>query len=137
MSVSGNLQAGRIWFQTAQEDMVAARALRDASSHAASCFYAQQAVEKALKAVWHVVDQEPWGHSVVQLLNDFAERDALPTGTWRECAQTLDQFYIPTRYPDSLPGITPGQAYGDFDSERALKCADTILKGCGDWLAAR
>jgi HEPN domain-containing protein len=137
MSVSGNLQIGRIWLQTAHEDIGSARMLRDAGSHAASCFYAQQAAEKALKALWHVVDQEPWGHSVVQLLNDFSERRTLPADAWGECARALDQFYIPTRYPDSLPGITPGQAYGAADSERALRCANVILTGCDDWLAAR
>lgn len=135
MSVSRNRHQANVWLQTAIEDMTAARALREVGSHALSCFLAQQVAEKAVKALWHVTDQEPWGHSVIQLLEEFTLRESLDLKTWFECARSLDQLYIPTRYPDSLPGITPGQAYGPTDSERALACAELILNGCREWLA--
>jgi len=51
-----------------------------------------------------------------------------------DCARALDQFDISMRYPDSLPGITPGQAYGKPDAARAIACAEAIFDGCREWL---
>ena len=136
MSVSGNRQTATLWMQTASEDLQAAHALSEQALYSAACFFAQQCAEKAVKALWHALDQEPWGHSVVQLLSDFASRDTLGADGWMDCARALDQFYIPTRHPDSLPGITPGQAYGKSDAARAIACAEAILDGCREWLAA-
>jgi len=136
MSVSGNRQMAALWMQTATEDLKAARALSEQGLYPAACFFSQQCAEKAVKALWYALDQEPWGHSVVQLLSDFVSRDTLAVEEWLDCARALDQFYIPTRYPDSLPGITPGQAYGLPDATRAIACAETILTGCREWLEA-
>lgn len=52
------------WLQTAQEDLRAARTLADAGMYTQACFYAQQSGEKAVKALWYLVDAVPWGHSV-------------------------------------------------------------------------
>ena len=38
------------------------------------CFLAQQGAEKAMKALWYRMDEEPWGHSVQRLLQDFAHK---------------------------------------------------------------
>ncbi|MCS6848413.1 MAG: HEPN domain-containing protein [Anaerolineae bacterium] len=138
MSVSGNRQMAMRWIETAEEDLHTARLLRDGGAHAPACFYAQQAAEKAMKALWYAVDQEPWGHSVVALVEDFVERNSLPNWMqWSDYAAQLDQFYIPTRYPDSLPTSTPGRMYRASDSERALACAEPIVNGCREWLEAR
>lgn len=138
MSASENRRQALRWLQTAIEDLNTAKLLRGGAAHAAACFFSQQAAEKALKALWYATDQEPWGHSVVELIDSFVERASLPeVDTWSDCAAQLDQYYIPTRYPDALPSSTPGVVYRSADSERALACADVLVSGCRDWLAAR
>lgn len=138
MSASENRRQALRWLQTAAEDLRTANLLRDGEAHAAACFFSQQAAEKALKALWYATDQEPWGHSVVELLESFAERGSLSAAdAWSDCAAQLDQFYIPTRYPDALPASTPGVVYRAADSGRALACAEVLVNGCRDWLAAR
>lgn len=138
MSVSGNRQMAMRWIETAEEDLGTTRLLRDGGAHAPACFYAQQAAEKAMKALWHAMDQEPWGHSVVELIEDFSAHDSISDlKKWSDCGAQLDQFYIPTRYPDSLPASTPGRVYRASDSERALACADLIVEGCRAWLTAK
>ena len=39
----------------------------------------------------------------------------------------LDRYYIPTRYPDGLPGTIPAEAYGSSDAESALNAATRII----------
>lgn len=43
-------------------------------------------------------------------------------------ALALDKLYIPTRYPDALPGLTPKEAYTREEAEKALRDAQAILK---------
>ncbi|MEM2746727.1 MAG: HEPN domain-containing protein [Candidatus Caldarchaeum sp.] len=40
----------------------------------ASCFYGQQAAEKAVKALLYSVNQAPWGHRVRVLLEPYLGR---------------------------------------------------------------
>ncbi|BBL94678.1 hypothetical protein TthHC11_22120 (plasmid) [Thermus thermophilus] len=42
-------------------------------------------------------------------------------------ALALDKVYIPTRYPDALPGLTPKEPYTE-EAKKALEDAQTILK---------
>ncbi|MGM8838515.1 MULTISPECIES: HEPN domain-containing protein [Thermus] len=43
-------------------------------------------------------------------------------------ALALDKLYIPTRYPDALPGLTPKEAYTREEAEKALRDGQAILK---------
>ena len=40
---------------------------------------------------------------------------------------SLDKYYIPTRYPDSLPGGIPAEAFDAWDAEKAVKTTEAIL----------
>ena len=46
----------------------------------------------------------------------------------------LDRFYIPTRYPNGLPDITPDQAFNKKDASEAVKYAEKILSLVKEWL---
>jgi HEPN domain-containing protein len=35
-----------------------------------------------------------------------------------------DKYYIPTRYPEALPGIIPSEAFDKDDAERAISLAE-------------
>jgi HEPN domain-containing protein len=39
----------------------------------------------------------------------------------------LDRFYIPTRYPNGLPGGVPARAYRKKDALEAIRTAQKVL----------
>jgi HEPN domain-containing protein len=124
------------WFETATEDLNAARALAAAGYHAHACFSAQQCAEKAVKAAWFLTGTAPWGHSVQKLLNEFSRKDQISDiEVMIENAIVLDRLYVPTRYPNGLPDLTPEKTYFAVDSEAALGLADAILTTFRNWIA--
>jgi len=48
---------------------------------------------------------------------------------WINHAALLDKYYIPTRYPNGLPDLTPGEVYREDDSTRGLTSAQTLISG--------
>jgi HEPN domain-containing protein len=89
-----------------------------------------------MKSLWYLLDADPWGHSVQRLISEFPERAALPDfDAWLEQGALLDKFYIPTRYPNGLPDLTPGQVYRLDDARRGLEAARLLLSACQRWLA--
>ncbi len=104
MSRTKNRSEAERWLLTAEEDLTAAEVLFRGAMYAQACFYSQQAGEKAVKALWYMLDADPWGHSVQRLILDFPHRsDISDADAWIEWGAALDKFYIPTRYPNSLP----------------------------------
>jgi HEPN domain-containing protein len=135
MSLPKNLHQAERWLLTAGEDLRAAETLAASALHAPACFLTQQSGEKALKALWYALDIDPWGHSLQRLLNEFPQRESLTTDTdVDEVVGLLDQFYIPTRYPNGLPDLTPGQVYSASDSARGIAAAKSIMSACRRWL---
>ncbi|HHW15152.1 MAG TPA: HEPN domain-containing protein [Firmicutes bacterium] len=115
------------WLRQAEEDLDAARFLLSGQRYNLACFLAQQAAEKAMKGLLHALGAEDvWGHSVAELCRDAAgfSKDfetLISQGT------VLDKYYIPTRYPDSLPGGIPAEAFEKEDAERAIGVAEHII----------
>ena len=135
MSQSANRHQAERWLQTAEEDLRAAQTLLDHGIYAQACFYAQQSGEKAVKALWYVIDADPWGHSVQRLITEFPRQADIPDRDgWIRHGALLDQFYIPTRYPNGLPDLTPGQVYRQEDAARGLEAARTLVTACRQWL---
>lgn len=117
------------WLQTANEDLRAAQALRQEGLYAHACFIAQQCAEKALKAMWYAAGEEPWGHSIQKLVMQFPDPQAITElQAWTARAAVLDKFYIPTRYPNGLPDLTPGQSYFLHDADQAIEYATLFLQ---------
>ena len=135
MSWTKNQHEAERWLKTAEEDLQAVDVLLRAGSFAQACFYAQQSGEKAVKALWYRMDADPWGHSVQKLIADFPEKHTLPDlEQWIERAALLDKFYIPTRYPNGLPDLTPGQVYTRDDARRGLEAARALVSACREWI---
>ena len=66
------------------------------------------------------------GHSVVTLLDQLvADHPAL--SALREAAQQLDQYYIPTRYPNGLPDGVPSDVFTRAQAEGATAAAQRII----------
>lgn len=97
-------------------------------------FYLPAAAEKAIKAVYQKLGGEAWGHAVAALLEGMKERVQVPDDL-PACGQLLDRFYIPARYPNSWDAGSPKDYYTSEDVERALGCAEAVLRFCQGLLA--
>jgi HEPN domain-containing protein len=118
---------GRRWLEQAEADREGARLLFEGGSYHLACFVAQQVAEKAVKAFLYGRGEEfVIGHSVEALCRWAAEHDA-DFGRLRELAAPLDGYYLPTRYPNSLPDSIPARVYNRAVAEEALRLADQVL----------
>ena len=115
------------WFEQARDDLEAARGSRSAGHHEWACFQAQQAAEKALKAFLLLQGKRRFmAHSVRELLREA--QGLAPEFSAVSKARRLDEYYIPTRYPNGLPGTTRPHEF--YDEEEALEClqlAESVL----------
>ena len=115
------------WFAQAERDLAHAELSRAAGHHEWACFAAQQAAEKAVKALHQRLGQEAWGHVVRVLLEDLPLEHAAPTELL-DRARVLDGFYSPTRYANGHPAGAPRDHYGDLQSREAIEHARAILE---------
>jgi len=121
------------WFQQAKRDLEQAKSSKMEERHEWACFAAQQAAEKAVKALHLSLAQEAWGHVVARLLRELPI--AVPEGLIDK-AKVLDAFYIPTRYANGHPEGAPFEHYGSLQSTDGIKYASEIIKFAGDQMAA-
>lgn len=94
------------WLNQAVRDLDQAKDSQSAGRHEWACFAAQQAAEKAIKALHLHLGQESWGHVIAKLLQELppsVEVSALMI----DKARVLDGFYIPPRYPNGHPEGAP------------------------------
>lgn len=115
------------WLRQARNDLAFGRvALREEFFHQA-CFIAQQSAEKAVKAMaYDLGERVVLGHSLVELVHRYA--DSVPgLGELLEAAGVLDQYYVPTRYPNGLPGGVPFETFGAAQGREALERAEAFV----------
>lgn len=119
----------RRWFVQAQADLEIVNLLQSAGYYAAACFHAQQAAEKALKAVlFGQGSRVVWGHSVRELARQCEAHEVAFASVAGDAA-LLDQFYIPTRYPNGLPSpAVPSEAYSALQAGDAVSAARRIIE---------
>lgn len=128
MSLEKHRHEALRWLTQGRSDIKAARASLAAGSFEWACFQAQQAGEKALKAAWYHHSLDPWGHSLVRLIRDTPVeplRSALEP--LMPHAKKLDKLYIPTRYPNGLPDLTPAEVFDQQDANEALDAVEAIF----------
>jgi HEPN domain-containing protein len=127
-------ERSRDWMDQARRDLESAQWQAQGGYYEWACFVAQQAAEKAIKAVYQRRGGDAWGHALADLLSGLAERVAVPAEIV-ECARLLDRFYIPTRYPNAWVQGAPGRYYTEEDARRAIGCGEAILRFCQGLLA--
>ncbi|WP_027882212.1 HEPN domain-containing protein [Meiothermus rufus] len=120
------LQAGR--------DLEHAQLALERGFYEWAAFAAQQAAEKAVKAVFQRMGLLAWGHSVTGLLQALEEHRAVPEALL-DGASELDKAYIPSRYPDALPEGAPFERYRRPEAQRLLSYAKEIYAYCKDFLS--
>ena len=119
-------EAGR-WLEQAQWDLKAAGDSAAAGNFEWACFQAQQGAEKALKAFLYAAGKGPaLSHSVRLLLADCVQLD--PALAELAPAGELDRYYIPTRYPNALPGDVPHEHFTEEAAERCRSLASSVIE---------
>jgi HEPN domain-containing protein len=118
---------GLRWLRQAEHDLSDADYSLAGGRYSLACFLCQQAAEKALKALLYAAGAEQvLGHSVADLAEECGRLDG-DLRALKAKAAPLDHYYIPTRYPNSLPGGIPAEAFDQSDARRALSLAGEVI----------
>lgn len=86
------------------------------------CFHAQQAAEKAFKAVILHRTREPaaFSHNIRRLARDAEQAGAGPSPLSAEAAQALTQYAVLTRYPADLGAVDEAEWQAAVADARAV-----------------
>lgn len=126
--MKNNLTDAKRWLLQGLQDLDDARFNHWGKRYNIACFLAQQSAEKVLKA--YLLTQEVdhvWGHSVGDLCKD-AMTFSSDFESIEQKANSLDKYYIPTRYPDALPGSIPSKVFDEDDASKAISLAEGIVE---------
>lgn len=115
------------WLRQAENDLAAARLVLQGGFFAQACFMAHQVAEKALKALAYFRgDRFVIGHSLVELASTL--EDSYPRlRDLQRLLTTLDRYYLPTRYPDALPGGVPFETFQRDEAQEAVDGAARVV----------
>ncbi len=119
------MNEARTWFEFARTDLRVAELAKNDGLFNQACFHAHQAVEKLLKGFLLSRGQRvPRTHSLLEL-GKLARARGFPAELL-EKIRILDAYYLPTRYPDSLPRLSdlPKSA----EAEEALAVATEVWR---------
>ncbi len=116
----------RLWLQ-ALEDLRTAEVLLEAKRYYASVFFAEQAAEKALKALYMYLRKElpPRTHNLLELLEVLG----VSSPDLIDAAMDLTPEYVVTRYPDAANGV-PAYLYNERMAREHLEKARLIIDYC-------
>jgi HEPN domain-containing protein len=121
--MNGLSEPVRQWMRRARDDLAVARLVyrEDYFSHA--CFLSQQSIEKALKGylLWAAHDY-PRVHRLAELAARCQAHDADFEALLADCI-VVDQYYVPTRYPNGVPSSLPGGLPGSEEAAEAVAIA--------------
>lgn len=119
-----------IWLQKAEEDFRFAELGYRSRFFSHVCFLAQQVVEKCLKAM--ILKNGcvyPKTHKLVDLYAEAIQFTPNLSEKLQDL-KILDQYYIPTRYPDGIPGSLPEREPMAEEAKEALDIAKSVLALC-------
>lgn len=128
------MERSQDWMDEAVGDLEHARSDREQGFYNWACFSAQQAAEKAVKAVFQKIGGEAWGHSIYDLLQALAQHWSVSSELVDQALE-LDKAYIPTRYPNAHPSGSPRQRYTEREAARLIGYAEAIVEFCASLLA--
>lgn len=117
------------WLRQAEADLRHAHNSIASGDYEWACFAAQQAAEKAVKALFQSLHLDAWGHTVSLLLANLP-REAGVSRDLLDKAKVLDKHYIPARYPNGFDSGAPTDFYIKAEAEEAARIAGEILAFC-------
>jgi len=116
------------WLRYARDDLESARVSLEGTLFSRACFACQQVAEKALKAyLIKTTGNYPRIHSLVDLLNLAQATDSSLDELKSHC-ETLDEYYLPIRYPSARPAEDVGRQ----EAETAIELARGLLAAVQD-----
>ncbi len=116
------------WLERASEDLRMAELALDEGIFNQTCFHAQQCIEKSLKGfLISKSNTYPRTHQLSDLRKQCQLLD-MAFAQFHAACIVVDQYYIPTRYPDAVPGSKPTGLPSKTEAQDALETAETILK---------
>lgn len=117
----------RWWLLAAKRDLERAEVSLSLGDKAAATFWAQQAAEKALKALLlYFRGGFPKTHNIKRLLDELG-LDLGLSSEELEDAYELTQYYHISRYPDIVEGL-PDEAISLRSARRAVEAARRIVE---------
>ncbi len=120
------MQDGKNWLNFAIEDLIMAKLAMREKIYNQVCFHSQQTVEKVLKGyIENKKKNIPRTHKLIDILSVIKEN--IFEKDLKEKIVLLDRFYIPTRYPDALPGSLSSGLPIENDAKEALETASFVL----------
>ena len=123
------MERSRDWWVQSQADLRHAKNARRDGTYECACFAAQQAAEKALKAVFEKRRQKAWGHTLTFILQALHDQIEVPESLFDQ-AKILDKHYIPTRYPNGLERGAPTEFYTKQEADDAIRYSEAIIQFC-------
>jgi len=115
------------WLNQSFRDLEQAKDSRRDGRHEWACFASHQSAEKAIKALHLYLGQEAWGHVLSRLIADLPESIGVTDDLIEKC-RILDNFYVPTRYPNGHSEGAPLEHYGPLQSEEATRYASEVVE---------
>ncbi|MDK2877731.1 MAG: hypothetical protein PWR06_447 [Thermoanaerobacteraceae bacterium] len=128
------MERSKDWIEQAKNDLEHAEKDIEWGFYNWACFSAQQAAEKAVKAVFKKMGAEAWGHAVADLLEELSNRIEV-SKELIDKALEIDKAYIPSRYPDAHPSGAPWNKYTRQEAGRLVDYAREIFQFCSDLLS--
>lgn len=114
------------WLHFAREDLRMSELALEEGIYNQVCFHSQQSAEKSIKGLLsHQMKAPPRTHLMSDLLRLLIPNlyEAIKVDIL-----LLDRFYIPTRYPDAVPGSLAEGMPDRHDAEGAMMTARQVLE---------
>lgn len=117
------------WIDEAEDDYGAAMDMMRLGRYSKACYLAQQAAEKALKALLiRATGRYAHTHSVVELLSQLRDVGISVGDELLRAGEDLDRHYVPSRYPNAWPAGAPHRHYKEEDARKALESARLVME---------
>ena len=115
------------WLKQALEDLSTAKDMIATGHYYAAAFWAEQAAEKALKALLLQGGRAIRTHDLNEILDVIRQELNLPVDEIRLDASKLTPHYIVSRYPNAANSI-PYILYTKEDAEELVKRAERVME---------
>ena len=118
-----------LWLEAAREDLEDAEIAIERRRWFRAAFFAQQAVEKALKALYPLVlrREPPKIHTVTELYKELRRGGFKLPPRLEEALYVFNKYYTVTRYPDAANG-PPSESVDREEALRAYRLAVEVVR---------
>jgi len=122
-----------VWLKQSENDLKFARGALGDGFYAQACFIAQQASEKAMKAILLSRNlTPPFTHNLSELC-----RTLRINGRLLQAAAVLDLYYVAGRYPTGASSLAPYELFDARQAQEALTFASRFIKAARAALKAK